>query len=163
MNKFEINANQEKIQEILEVQSKQLLHWKSRLNETYYNALKREVNLQNNKLTPESDPFSIFRGASMENFISNTSLEHIDDAGLVDKVKKHIWDETPFLYGVSNYDHILPSHNLAVDLHLDSIDINCISLNLEEDFDICFPRDEEDKWTTVQDIINSMKECFSVE
>jgi len=62
------------LREILLIQQSQLDKWQLRLNEKYFNALKAEVELQNSKLTPESHPYSVFRGTSLVNFIMNTHI-----------------------------------------------------------------------------------------
>ncbi len=62
------------LKEILTIQQEQLARWKLRLNDKYFNALKTEVEAQNSKLTQDSDPYSVFRGTSMDNFISNTHI-----------------------------------------------------------------------------------------
>jgi hypothetical protein len=62
------------LKEILAIQQSQLDKWQLRLNKKYFNALKSEIELQNSKLTPDSDPYSVFRGTSMDNFISNTHI-----------------------------------------------------------------------------------------
>jgi hypothetical protein len=67
-------AGNSKMVEILNVQQNQLSKWKEILNDKYFNALNKEANKENNKLTANSDPYSVFRGTSMDIFISNTHL-----------------------------------------------------------------------------------------
>ena len=62
------------LKETLAIQQAQLCRWRVRLNDKYFNALKTEIEAQNSNLTAASDPYSVFRGNDMDNFINNTHI-----------------------------------------------------------------------------------------
>lgn len=59
---------------MLLIQLKQFELYKRRLNKKYIKALENKLIKENSKLKNDSNPYSVFRGASMDNFISNTHI-----------------------------------------------------------------------------------------
>lgn len=62
------------IQQILDIQTRQLLSWEQRLNKKYYKALLSKAEEENAKLTLNSNPLSIWRGNAMTVYIQNLDL-----------------------------------------------------------------------------------------
>jgi len=60
------------LQKAFEIQEDDLQKWKSVLNTKSYNYLVKKVNYEN--LKGYSDPYNVFRGSSMSNFVQNLSI-----------------------------------------------------------------------------------------
>jgi hypothetical protein len=61
------------LQKALEIQQEQLLEWKAVLNAKSYNYLVKKVNYEN--LKGYSDPYNVFRGTSMGNFVGTLAMD----------------------------------------------------------------------------------------
>lgn len=72
-SKFAKMGNTEMIR-MLAVQERQLARWEERLVPAYYDALKKRVEYENSCLNEDSEPSTVFRGTSMENFVANYTL-----------------------------------------------------------------------------------------
>jgi hypothetical protein len=60
------------LQNALEIQKDDLQKWKAVLNTNSYNYLVKKANYEN--LKGYSDPYNVFRGSSMSNFVQNLSI-----------------------------------------------------------------------------------------
>ena len=55
----------------LNIQDKDLETWRPKLSEACFEALSEKCKLENLQLRPTSDPYSVFRGSRMCDFIAN--------------------------------------------------------------------------------------------
>jgi hypothetical protein len=60
------------LQKALDIQEGDLQKWKAVLNTKSYNYLVKKVNYEN--LKGYTDPYNVFRGSSMSNFVQNLSI-----------------------------------------------------------------------------------------
>jgi hypothetical protein len=69
------------LQKALDIQEDDLKKWKAVLNTKSYKYLLKKVNYEN--LKGYSDPYNVFRGSSMSNFVQNLAirLAHGDISG----------------------------------------------------------------------------------